>query len=70
MKGLVSIIDIRPHFGGFGDDPTVKTCPEFSCWVLSMPLGLVDTREKWDCFERIAAHLLATPLVETHFPLY
>ena len=48
--------------GSFLNDPCVEFCPEHSCWVLTQPRYLVDSRGKWDLFERIAERLLAAPL--------
>jgi len=49
--------------GGYGHDPYVWSCPEHGCWLMREPIYDITT-EKWDCFEKIAARLLATPLKE------
>jgi len=46
------------------EDIEIHSYPEYGCWTISTPSNqdepTAPSREKWDCYERIARHLLET----------
>jgi hypothetical protein len=46
------------------DEITVRTCPQYGCWLIPRSTKNAPSASQWHCYEKIAANLLTSPLTQ------